>query len=189
MRHFPSSILRLLAEWSTRAYRFVSAIHIPAFAQDTLVSGGGDPVLKLWDWMSGEQIVEVPIWEAVEPYIRVKVPKGRRGWNDGEDDEGGATENNVARRKKRGRKGRGKGAGSGQKEGSVEGTPTADDGLGEANAGDGDGDAEMTPGPAGGRAQSEVGTQETDKTVLVIHKISSFDLGEHGRLLVFSAVG
>ena len=137
--------------------------------------------------MSGEQIAEVPIWEAVEPYIKVKAPKGRRGWNDGEDDE--AAENSVARRKKRGRKGRAKSAGAGQKEGSVEGTPTAEDGPGEANAGQGDGDAETTPGPAEGPAQPEVGTQEPDKTVLVIHKISSFDLGEHGRFLVFSAVG
>ena len=152
------------------------------------MSGGGDPVLKLWDWMSGEQIAEVPIWEAVEPYITVKAPKGRRGWNDGEDDEGGAAENNVARRKKRGPKGRGKGTGASQKEGSVEGTPAAEDG-GEVHAGEGEGDVEMTPGPADERAQSETGTQETDKTVLVVHKILSLDLGEQGRFLVFSAVG
>ena len=163
-----------------KAFRFVSTIHIPAFAQDTLVSGGGDPTLKLWDWMSGEQIAEVPVLEAVEPYIKVKAPKNRRGWNDGEDDEGGTAENNVARRKKRGRKGRGKGTSAWQKEGSVEGTPAAED----KGMGDGEGDAEMTPGPA----QSEVGTEETDRTVLVIHKVSSLDLGDHGRYLVFSAI-
>lgn len=153
------------------------------------MSGGGDPVLKLWHWMSGEQIAEVPILEAVEPYIKVKAPKGRRGWNDGEDEEGRPSENNVARRRKRGRKGRGKGAGADQKEASVEGTPAAEDGPRETNAGEGEGDVEMTPGLTEERVQSETGTQETDKIVLVLHKIISFDLGEHGRFLVFSAVG
>lgn len=170
--------------------RFVSAVHIPSFAPGTLVSGGGDPVLKVWDWMSGEQIAEVPVLETVEPYIKVKAPKGRRGWNDGEDAEGGIAENNVARRRKRGRKARGKRAAAEQKEDSVEGTPVAEGEPGEANTGEDapEGDVE-TPGPAEGGAQSESGTQETDRTVLAIHKIQSLDLDEYGRILLFSAVG
>ncbi|KAG1748777.1 WD40-repeat-containing domain protein [Suillus occidentalis] len=34
--------------------KYVSAIHIPSFSPGTLISGGGDSVLKLWDWMSGK---------------------------------------------------------------------------------------------------------------------------------------
>lgn len=167
--------------------RFVSAVHIPSFAPNTLVSGGGDPVLKLWDWMFGEQVAEVPMLEIVEPYMRVKAPKNRRGRTDGEDAEDGTAENNVVRKKKRGRKGRGKGT-AGRKE---EGTPAAEGEPGEENAGEDapEGDLEMDPVAAEGGAQSEEGTQEPDKTVLVIHKIDSLDLAEHGRLLLFSAVG
>ncbi|KAH9931875.1 uncharacterized protein B0H18DRAFT_952543 [Fomitopsis serialis] len=70
--------------------KFVSAIHIPAFAPGVLISGGGDPMLKVWD--------------GCPPYIKVKAPKRKRGWDDGDGEDGGAVENNTAR-KKRGRKG------------------------------------------------------------------------------------
>ncbi|KAF7327717.1 tRNA (guanine-N(7)-)-methyltransferase non-catalytic subunit TRM82 [Mycena kentingensis (nom. inval.)] len=65
--------------------KFVSAIHIPEFAQDTLISGGGDSVLKVWDWLSGRLIRDIAIADAVEPYIVVKPePKIPRRFGDGE---------------------------------------------------------------------------------------------------------
>ncbi|EED79232.1 predicted protein, partial [Postia placenta Mad-698-R] len=36
--------------------KYVSALHVPPFAPDILVSGGGDPMLKVWDWMSGRML-------------------------------------------------------------------------------------------------------------------------------------
>ena len=70
--------------------RFVSAIHVPKFASSTLVSGGGDPELKLWDWMSGEHLGDIPILKTVEPYIAVRPPKGRADQGDEDGEEGGA---------------------------------------------------------------------------------------------------
>ncbi|KAL1743252.1 FAD dependent oxidoreductase-domain-containing protein [Schizophyllum fasciatum] len=77
--------------------KFVSALHIPASVPNRLISGGGDPVLRVWDWMSGTLIREIPVMDAVEPTIKVKSLK--RKW--GEDGEGSAP-----RKKKR--KGKGK---------------------------------------------------------------------------------
>ncbi|KIY44974.1 hypothetical protein FISHEDRAFT_8895, partial [Fistulina hepatica ATCC 64428] len=33
--------------------KFISAIHIPRHSPSHLISGGGDSVLKVWDWMAG----------------------------------------------------------------------------------------------------------------------------------------
>jgi len=57
--------------------RYVSAIHIPKFASETLISGGGDTSLKMWNWRSGECTGEVEIWDAVEPFVAVKNDKRR----------------------------------------------------------------------------------------------------------------
>jgi len=46
-----------------------------------LITGGGDPVLKIWDWLEGKAIAEIGIWEAVEPFIAVRAV-GRRNWDD-----------------------------------------------------------------------------------------------------------
>ncbi|KAJ6581834.1 WD40-repeat-containing domain protein [Mycena capillaripes] len=67
--------------------KFVSAIHMPELAPTELVSGGGDPMLKIWDWMNGTVKREIPILHAVEPFIKVRPPKRtpRRFEDDGED--------------------------------------------------------------------------------------------------------
>ncbi|KAJ7252517.1 WD40 repeat-like protein [Mycena rebaudengoi] len=57
---------------------FVSAIHIPESAPTELISGGGDPMLKVWDWMRGTVKREVPILTAVEPFMKVKPPQKKR---------------------------------------------------------------------------------------------------------------
>jgi len=57
--------------------RYVSAIHIPKFATETLISGGGDTGLKMWNWRSGQCTGEIEIWDVVEPFVAVKNDKRR----------------------------------------------------------------------------------------------------------------
>ncbi|KAF7356394.1 tRNA (guanine-N(7)-)-methyltransferase non-catalytic subunit TRM82 [Mycena venus] len=82
--------------------KFVSAVHIPEFSPAELVSGGGDPMLKIWDWMTGKVKREIPILHAVEPFIKVK--PARRTPRRFED--GGGEENGDDDAKKKGRKGK-----------------------------------------------------------------------------------
>ncbi|KAJ8487386.1 hypothetical protein ONZ45_g14363 [Pleurotus djamor] len=86
--------------------KFVSALHIPEFEEATLVSGGGDPVLKVWDWMSGRFQRDINILDAVAPYIKVK-PQGKPSGEDGEGIDGDIPGGKKARRKK-GKKQKGK---------------------------------------------------------------------------------
>ncbi|KDQ27071.1 hypothetical protein PLEOSDRAFT_30588 [Pleurotus ostreatus PC15] len=74
--------------------KFVSAIHIPKFSPSTLISGGGDPGLKVWDWMTGVCRGDIPILDTVLPYIRVRPQKKN------ELDEDGERKPNKRRRKK-----------------------------------------------------------------------------------------
>ncbi|KAJ3560198.1 hypothetical protein NP233_g10997 [Leucocoprinus birnbaumii] len=78
--------------------KYVSAIHIPSFATETLISGGGDPSLKLWDWMSGQCTSEIPIWEAVEPFVLMKSDKRKNSEED--DEEGGSAQKRKGKGKK-----------------------------------------------------------------------------------------
>jgi tRNA (guanine-N(7)-)-methyltransferase subunit TRM82 len=67
--------------------RFVSAIHIPRdpTAHGILVSGGGDPVLKVWDWRAGRRLYDVAIEDTVRPFIAVRRARRQRGYDsDGE---------------------------------------------------------------------------------------------------------
>jgi tRNA (guanine-N(7)-)-methyltransferase subunit TRM82 len=67
--------------------RFISAIHIPRdpVAHDVLISGGGDPVLKVWEWRTGRRLYDVAIEEAVRPFIAVRRARHKRGYDsDGE---------------------------------------------------------------------------------------------------------
>ena len=67
--------------------RFVSALHLLPSSPSRLLSGGGDPVIKVWDWLEGRVIQDIFIEDAVKPFIKVL----RRGVGDGEGDgdEGG----------------------------------------------------------------------------------------------------
>jgi tRNA (guanine-N(7)-)-methyltransferase subunit TRM82 len=67
--------------------RFISAIHIPRdpAAHDILISGGGDPVLKVWQWRTGRRLYDVAIEEVVRPFIVVRRARPKRGYgSDGE---------------------------------------------------------------------------------------------------------
>ncbi|KIK61656.1 hypothetical protein GYMLUDRAFT_224619 [Collybiopsis luxurians FD-317 M1] len=59
--------------------QFVSAICIPPAHPDILISGGGDAELKIWDWLSGKHKFDIPISEAVIPFVKVKVKPYKRG--------------------------------------------------------------------------------------------------------------
>ena len=87
-------------------FRFVSAIHIPISDPASLISGGGDPMLKIWDWMTGVLKHEFEVFDAVEPFIAVLALKRKRGYGD-LDDEGEIPEGARIKHKKR-RKGKGK---------------------------------------------------------------------------------
>ena len=84
--------------------RYVSAIHIPSFSRGSLISGGGDPVLKVWDWMMGRLQRDIHIFEAIEPFVTVKAPKPRRKSQEDGDDGGDAEgSKGKSRRKKKGK--------------------------------------------------------------------------------------
>jgi len=82
--------------------RFVSALHIPPTDPSCLISGGGDPVVKVWDWLSGRLRWEVSVWECVEPFVGVE-RVGRKSGEGESEGEGGEGEGENGR-KKRGRK-------------------------------------------------------------------------------------
>ena len=63
----------------------MSAINIPKFDPSILISGGGDAELKVWDWLSGKHLGDIPVLSAVQPYIKAKAPPGHRGWHDNTD--------------------------------------------------------------------------------------------------------
>jgi tRNA (guanine-N(7)-)-methyltransferase subunit TRM82 len=55
----------------------VSALHIPPSASDVLVSGGGDPALRIWDWHTGRARGQIPVLAAVRPHIAVLPRRGK----------------------------------------------------------------------------------------------------------------
>lgn len=65
--------------------------------------------MRVWDWLSGKQLEEIPIQDAVEPYIVIKRIIGKNRW---EENEGGGDEEEGSGKKKgkgrKGRKGKGK---------------------------------------------------------------------------------
>ncbi|KAG6821219.1 hypothetical protein H0H93_004041 [Arthromyces matolae] len=157
--------------------KYVSAIHIPTFAPQDLVSGGGDPVLKIWDWMNGKVKREIEIWDVVERYIRVKASRRKRGeWAEEEGSGKGG------KRKARGKKSKGKGKKKEETKEEEEGAD--DDEVGEAKAfgedeGEGEGEAPATAGEA------STSQEKKGEKVLVISKIATTS----SKHIVFSAVG
>lgn len=41
---------------------FISALHVPPSRSDILLSAGGEPVMRIWNWTNGEQVGSVHIW-------------------------------------------------------------------------------------------------------------------------------
>ncbi|KAF7370384.1 tRNA (guanine-N(7)-)-methyltransferase non-catalytic subunit TRM82 [Mycena sanguinolenta] len=144
--------------------RFVSAIHIPAFSPTELVSGGGDPMLKIWDWMSGKVKREIPILHAVEPFIKVKPAKRTfRRFEDGD-------EMNEDEAPKKGRKAKARARQKAKQDSAEASTSTP----------------ELPAEPSDTVDSTEA--SGADDTVFALRRIDSLD-AEGSRHLVFSAVG
>jgi tRNA (guanine-N(7)-)-methyltransferase subunit TRM82 len=64
---------------------FVSSIHIPLGRPELLISGGGEGVLRIWDWKAAKQVGSVDIQDAVLPHraarstLRKDKRKGKGG--------------------------------------------------------------------------------------------------------------
>ncbi len=172
--------------------RFVSAIHIPAFAPSTLVSGGGDPELKVWDWSSGKLLYDVPVLETVEPFIKVKSPKGKGG--DEEAGEGSPVPASQAPKGRRRRR-RGKGKEEEQEadiataEDANDGGVTKERDIVQGDTTPGSADVLMDEGDNAIPAQLIQNQQDSERPTLVVRRVRSIDRGSSGRYIIFSAVG
>jgi len=139
--------------------RYVSAIHIPKYATETLISGGGDSSLKMWNWILGQCTDEIEIWDIVEPFVAVKNDKQKPS-EEGQD-EGGAQK----------RKGKGK---KSKKRANKRAT------LSE--------DAEDQDQDEGAQNDEGELREAIDEKVLVVSKIDSIQSGER-KFVLFCAVG
>ena len=131
--------------------------------------------MKVWDWMTGKERHNIPVQEAVEPFIVVKGKKRR--WYEEEEMR---DENSTARVRKKGRKGKGKGKGKAKEE------PEEDADMVEA--GDGDIPAPAIEDDAPEDDPQESIRPEIEELILAIHKIDSFAT-PRGNHIVFSAIG
>lgn len=139
--------------------RYVSAIHIPPSAPTSLISGGGDPDLKIWDWMTGRLERNVNIFGDVEPFMMAKAPKRRPKSQNGGDDDAEINKRSGRRKKK-----------TKQKQ--------------DIQRGDSE---DPIAGSSADVSMSNRDLAETE-TVFVVHKIDSF-VSRGGSHIVFSVVG
>ena len=153
----------------------MSAINIPKFDPSILISGGGDAELKVWDWLSGKHLGDIPVLSAVQPYIKAKAPPGHRGWHDNTD----AGDEKPGRRRGKNKKGKGK-----EKEASE--TPQPENAPTEVTSGDVAMVDESTE-PTTGVESSELA--KLDEPVFVLRRIETVTIGEAHKSIVFSAVG
>ncbi|KAI0046502.1 WD40 repeat-like protein [Auriscalpium vulgare] len=163
--------------------KFVSAIHSPSFAPHILISGGGEPDLKVWDWHAGKRIHDIPVLDVVLSSIEV-LPKKRKWGDNGDDDDGGEGEGGS--KKPHGRKGRRKNksrasvdedAADGEEQ--DEGATIVDDASGTA-----------TP-LARAESEEQAGSAEpsaSPQPTLVVQKIDSAEV-QGQPVVLFSAVG
>lgn len=135
----------------------------------SLISGGGDPVVKVWDWMSGTLRWEVSVWERVEPFVSVDHVGRKGGEGEGESEGGERSENSQKKRgRKQDKKGKSKAKSKG-KEDEVKADEVASENRDEVSVSLGD-------------------TPQSSK-VLVIQQIESISTAHSGTYILFSAVG
>ncbi|KAI0247099.1 hypothetical protein BJV78DRAFT_1285811 [Lactifluus subvellereus] len=166
--------------------KFVSAIHIPRdpAAHDILVSGGGDPVLKVWEWRAGRRLYNVVIEEAVHPFIAVRRARRQRGY-DSDGERKPPTRRWLARQRRR----------QAKAAALVEDADTTPDREGA--------EVEIDIEDGGDESEDETAEVEVDTTpatpsgeheeppptpVLVVQKIETLTVGSR-LVLAFSAVG
>ncbi|OSD04707.1 WD40 repeat-like protein [Trametes coccinea BRFM310] len=167
--------------------KFVSALHIPSFKSSVLVSGGGDPMLKVWDWMSGKLVSEIMAFDAVEPYIKVKAPKWRKPWHVGD----GGEEDDASESKPKG-KGRRRGKGKkGAEEAREHSADVEQQQEGTSKPAEPSADVEMAESRADTPATLQLANEDSEdqRLVFAVQRIQSVDRGEHGQFVLFSAVG
>ena len=159
-----------------------------------LVSGGGDPELKLWDWMSGEHLADIPILQTVKPYLIVQPAKGPTRTSEEEDDEQRTEDGKTGKPQGNARKGRGKGKGKAKAKGGEEGpsdlvevSTEVIEGAVETSTKEVTDETEIPlteclEGPESSESQDT-------SSVLVIRRISSTEVPNGGGFIIFSAVG
>jgi hypothetical protein len=177
-------------------YRFISAIHIPRdpAAHDILISGGGDPVIKVWQWRAGRRLYDVAIEAVVRPFIAVRRAQPKRGY-DSDGERKPPSRRWLARQRRK--EAKAAAAATKLSEGDVNTVPEAEAEGAEAEvdvgvdvddderteSDDETVDVSATPAPASGDPE-----EPSPAPVLVVQKIESSKID--GQLvIVFSAVG
>ncbi|KAL5512933.1 TRM82 [Sanghuangporus vaninii] len=165
--------------------KFVSALHRPSWDHSVLVSGGGDPHLKFWNWMEGKLLHEIPIYEAAMPFVKVVRKKPGRD-EDGSDVEGQEGASRTASRgRRRGRK---------KRRGKEEVELDAD--FGEEVDNEENADEMQVDEQGAAQAQASNGVPESrtkqepfePSPLLAVQKIETFESSAH-RFVIFSAHG
>ena len=171
--------------------RFISAIHVPRdpAAYDILISGGGDPVIKVWQWRAGRRLYDVAIEGVVRPFIAVRHAQPKRGY-DSDGERKPPSRRWLARQRRK--EAKAAAAATKLSEGDVNTVPEAkaevdvgadvdDDERTESD--DETVNVSATPAPASGDPE-----EPSPAPVLVVQKIESSKID--GQLvIVFSAVG
>ncbi|EJD07318.1 uncharacterized protein FOMMEDRAFT_164318 [Fomitiporia mediterranea MF3/22] len=163
--------------------KFVSALHIPTWDHSLLISGGGDPELKIWNWMEGSLIHNIPITDLVKPFVKVIRRRPARG-EGGSDAEGEGSSTKLSSRARRRNKKR-------QVKGKVIVEPeTQSDAEEEKDTRDKKDDMqvdEQEPDESANGSKPEPPSEET-APLLAIQKISTFE-SSSSRFIIFSAHG
>lgn len=150
-----------------------------------LLSGGGDPTIKLWEWKSGELVGEISIGDIVERYIKIKAPKSRFGRVEDDGGEGEKTEK-PGRRKGRGRRnGKGKDKAVDDEDTTVYVEGAEDEPVQATQGAVASTDDAAVDAPSNDSSSP----RETDHLVLAVQRIASADVPGQGQFFVFSAVG
>ncbi|KAF8491637.1 WD40 repeat-like protein [Russula emetica] len=175
--------------------KFILAVHIPRdpAAHDILISGGGDSVIKVWQWRAGRRLYDVAIEEVVRPFIAVRRAQPKRGY-DSDGERKPPSRRWLARQRRK--EAKAVAAATKLSEDDVDAIPEAEAEGAEAevdveDVDDGDrieseddtDDVSATPAPACGDPE-----EPPPAPVLVVQKIESSKID--GQLvIVFSAVG
>ena len=144
------------------------------------MSGGGDPVLKVWDWRAGKRLYDVAIEDTVRPFIAVRRARRQRGY-DSDGERKPPSRRWLARQRRREAK-----AAAGV-EGDVGSTPDVEEV--EVEDDDDEGEAENESGDEASHAEATPTWEMEDRpSVLVVQKIDTLKVRERV-VVVFSAVG
>lgn len=165
-----------------------------------LISGGGDPVLKVWQWRIGRRLFDVAIEESVLPFIAVRRARPKRGY-DSDGERKPPSRRWLARQRRREAKAAGAGATAvtttrSEDVGTVPGTELAAERQAEAEveidveAADDDEDErdESADDEDASAATPSGDPGEPPAPVLVVQKIETLVIDER-LVVVFSAFG